>query len=317
VSFEAHLSFPCFGGSAAVHVRAASEREGRRAAELARLRLLDAHRRLTRFDPKSELSRLNHDPRAEVPASPLIRRLAEAVGVAGERSGGLVDATLLDAIEAAGYTDSFGERSPRAPSQPPPEPGDRAAGRPHPAANWRRVRVDEEAATVIRPPGLRIDGGGIAKGLLADLVAEGLADSEAYAVDCCGDIRLGGGAGRRRTIRVEDPFGGGQPVHELSLREGAVATSGINRRSWVGPAGEAAHQILDPRSGRPAFTGLVQVTAVAPTGLLAEVQAKAALLSGPERAGAWLPHGGVIVGERGEVTVVPERSPAAEPVAAA
>ncbi|MDX6625507.1 MAG: FAD:protein transferase [Solirubrobacterales bacterium] len=317
MSFEAHLAFPCFGATAAVHVRAATELQGRRATELARLHLLDAHRRLTRFDQKSELSRLNRDPRAEVPASPLVRRLAAAVRVAGERSGGLVDATLLDAIEAAGYTDSLGERSGKTPSQPVRESGDRAAGRSNPAANWRRIQVDERAGIVTRPPGLRIDGGGIVKGLLADLVAESLADSEAYAVDCCGDIRLGGVTGRPRTIRVEDPFGGGQPVHELSLHEGAVATSGINRRSWLGPAGEAAHQILDPFSGRPAFTGLVQVTAVAPTALLAEVHAKAALLSGPERAAAWLPHGGITVSDQGEVSVVLERSPLAEPAAAA
>ncbi|MGV1049773.1 MAG: FAD:protein FMN transferase, partial [Solirubrobacterales bacterium] len=108
MSAEAHLSFPCFGGTVAVHVRGASDEQGRRAAGLARLRLLDAHRRLTRFDPESELSRLNRDPRAKVPASPLLRRLAEAVGVAGEHSGGLVDATLLDAIEAAGYAESLG-----------------------------------------------------------------------------------------------------------------------------------------------------------------------------------------------------------------
>jgi thiamine biosynthesis lipoprotein len=231
------------------------------------------------------------------------------VGVAGERSGGLVDATLLDAIEDAGYTRSLGECSGRGWSRPVPEAGDRVPAGPHPAANWRRVRADEEAATVTRPPGVRIDGGGIAKGLLADLIAADLAGSRAFAVNCCGDIRLGGSAGRERTLRVEDPFGGEDPLHELSLREGAVATSGISRRSWVGPAGEAAHQILDPRTGRPALTGLVQVTAVAPTGLLAEVYAKAALLSGPDGVSEWLPHGGVTVGDAGEVTVLAARSP--------
>ena len=58
-------------------------------------RLEDAERRLTRFDPGSELSRLNADPREEVPVSPLLARLVLAARWAGERSGGLVDATLL------------------------------------------------------------------------------------------------------------------------------------------------------------------------------------------------------------------------------
>ena len=65
------------------------------------------HRRLTRFDVDSELSLLNADPRAEVPSSPIMIRFAEAALYAGELSGGLVDATLLEAIERAGYTDSI------------------------------------------------------------------------------------------------------------------------------------------------------------------------------------------------------------------
>jgi thiamine biosynthesis lipoprotein ApbE len=99
VSTEAHRRFECFGGIATIHVRAASTAAGEKAADLARTRLLDAHRRLSRFSDESELTRLNDDPRWEVPATPLMRALAVAVRSAGSRSGGLVDATLLDSIK--------------------------------------------------------------------------------------------------------------------------------------------------------------------------------------------------------------------------
>jgi thiamine biosynthesis lipoprotein len=158
---------------------------------------------------------------------------------------------------------------------------------------------------------VKIDSGGIAKGLVADLVAEELRGHRAYAVDCCGDIRIGGCAGLERKVRVDDPFGGG-PVHELKLRDGAVATSGIGRRCWVAPDGSAAHHILDPASGEPAFTGIVQATALAPTALLAETYAKAALLAGPECAGEWLPCGGVVVRDGGEVDVIAAEQPLTE-----
>jgi hypothetical protein len=46
------------------------------------------------------------------------------------------------------------------------------------------------------------------------------------------------------------------------------------------------------------------VTAVAPTGLLAETLAKSALLVGPERAASQLPFGGVVVEEGGATRVV-------------
>jgi FAD:protein FMN transferase len=307
---EARLEFECFGGR--VEVRAQGD-SAAAALERARARLLDAHRRLSRFDPDSELSRLNRDPRTEVPTSPLLRKLAAAVAAAGARSGGLVDGTLVDEIEAAGYTGSLDADQPRnqRPSCPPPL---RRAATPSSRADWAAIGVDEVAGTVIRPPGVRIDGGGLAKGLLADLVAEDLAGFGSFAVDCCGDLRLGGRAGADRSILVEDPRGG-NPVAELRLGAGAVATSGTGRRSWVGPDGSPAHQIIDPGSGRPAFTGVVQATAVAPTALLAEVHAKSALLAGPEEAARWLPFGGVLVLDSGEVETV--RARAELPTAAA
>ena len=56
-----------------------------------------------------------------------------------------------------------------------------------------------------------------------------------------------------------------------------MATSGINVRVWRRADGRYAHHLIDPRTGEPAWTGLVGVTALAPTGVEAETLAKAAL----------------------------------------
>jgi FAD:protein FMN transferase len=296
---EAVETFPCFGGRCSVRV-GGGDRQAIAAAVLdAKRSLLDAHLALSRFDPESELSRLNRDPREAVPASPLLRRVVGAALLAGLRSGGLVDATLVGEIEAAGYAESrdfdAGGEVPQAPAPHPAAPNARAG--------WCLFGVDEQAGKVTRPPGVRLDPGGIAKGLLADLVGESLVGFGSFAVDCCGDLRVGGADGRTRTILVDDPYGG-EPVNELRIADGAVATSGITRRAWTDGDGRPAHQILDPASGRPAFTGVVQATALAPTGLFAETLAKSALLAGPERAESQLPFGGVIVEEGGAVRVV-------------
>jgi len=313
MSEEAHRAFSCFGGAASVHVRGDGAADGEEAADSARRRLLDAHVRLSRFLEDSELTLLNRDPRRVVPASPLLRRLAATVRRAGMLSGGLVDATLLHELEAVGYRDSM--EGVEAPSMRPSlEGAPRRPARPHPAQRWREIHVDETAGTIARPPGLAIDSGGIAKGLVADLVGAELGGRRAYAVDCCGDIRIGGTAGLERPVLVGDPFGG-DPIHELSLSAGAIATTGIGRRRWIGPDGEAAHHLLDPCSGEPAFTGIAQATAIAPSGVLAEVHAKAALLSGPAGAAAWLPYGGVIVDDGGAVELVQAGRPLPEPVA--
>lgn len=307
MSGEERLAFECFGGR--VEVRAAGT--GAAAAlEAARARLLDAHHRLSRFDPDSELCRLNRDLRYAIPASTLLRRLAVAVFEAGALSGGLVDGTLLNEIERAGYTSSLAaEPLPwSAPAAPPPPI---AACGPSARGAWAEIAVDEDAGSVVRPPGISIDGGGLAKGLLADLIAADLSDFRCFAVDCCGDLRFGGGARRERTVLITDPRGG-EPLEELRLSDGGVATSGTSRRSWLDADGRPAHQILDPRSGRPAFTGIVQATALAPTALLAEVYAKSALLAGPAAAAEWLPHGGVLVLDHGGVETVSPRRTATE-----
>jgi thiamine biosynthesis lipoprotein len=270
---------------------------------LAQGRLRSLHRRLSRFEASSELSLLNADPHEVVHASRLLRGLARAVVEAGERTGGLVDATLVGEIERAGYATSraglpgLKAAELMAPARPP------RPARPHPDRAWRRIVVDDGARTITRPPGLRIDSGGLGKGMAADLVAGALAEHPVFAVDCAGDVRIGGSAGVPRRVLVEHPFGGA-PVHELSIVDGAVATSGVARRSWRDADGAAAHHLLDPATGTPAWTGVVQATALAPTALEAETLAKAALLAGPVGGRDLLVHGGVLVLDDATVHVV-------------
>ena len=90
------MRFACFGGTC--EVRAADPAAEARARD----RLIELHARFTRFDPASELERLNADPRPAVRASAELRALARAVRHAGERTGGLVDGTLAAEIAAAG-----------------------------------------------------------------------------------------------------------------------------------------------------------------------------------------------------------------------
>jgi len=220
-----------------------------------------------------------------------------------------------EAIERAGYQRSLDGTEPQAVLRSQLAGQVQAPARPNASADWRAVRIDARAGTVIRPPGVRIDGGGIAKGLLADLLGEEFAAAKTYAVDCCGDIRLGGTSRLTRRIRVDDPFGT-EPLREFELGAGAVATSGITRRSWGGSEVSLAHQILDPAGGSPAFTGIVQATALAPTALEAEILAKSALLSGPGGAVKWLPFGGVLVPVEGEAEVIAATQSLAEAVAA-
>jgi hypothetical protein len=147
----------------------------------------------------------------------------------------------------------------------------------HPAsaeldAPWRSIAVDLARGLVARPPGVKLDSGGLAKGLFADVLAERLAGHASFAINCAGDLSIGGSDGISRPIEVESPFDG-STLHTFNLSRTGVATSGIGRRSWIDRDGRPAHHLLDPASGRPAFTGIVQVTALAPSALMAEIHA--------------------------------------------
>jgi FAD:protein FMN transferase len=299
---EAIEEFACFGGTCAALVIGSGEAgSAADAAALARRALLAWHERFSRFLPESELSLLNSDPRARVPVSPMMARFAQAVLTAGSLTDGLVDATLLGDLERAGYAHDLPQPlmlSRALELAPARRPAAGAASQP-----WRQIEADVAGCTLTRPPGLELDSGGLAKGLFADALAETLASHPSFAVNCAGDLAVGGAVGMTREIRVQSPFDE-RVLYTFELCRTGVATSGIGRRSWLDRSGAPAHHLLDPATGRPAFTGVVQATALAPSALIAEIRAKAAILSGPDEAGRWLAHGGVVVFDDGSHEVI-------------
>jgi FAD:protein FMN transferase len=262
------------------------------------LRLL--HRKLTRFDQGSELSAMNADPGWDLQLSPTLALAVDAALWAARRSNGLVDPTLIGELEAAGYAESRAD----APLAPIREAlvlaPNRGAASPSADSRWREISVDVSTGVASRPPGVRIDIGGSAKGLAADLTADRLAGYSSFVVDAGGDLRLGGTDPAPRLVRIDHPTKE-DFAHELSLARGGVATSGIKTRLWRTDDG-FAHHLLDPATGKPAWTGVIQATALGRTALEAETLAKMAFLSGSQGATEVLaPQGGLVVLDDGSV----------------
>src|SRR4051812_10834444 len=104
VTEERVRELACLGGHCAIRVAGDGlVRDADAAVELAVRRLRGWHERFTRFDTGSELMRLNADPRDEVPVTPTMALLVDAVIAAGARTGGLVDGTRTHEIESLGY----------------------------------------------------------------------------------------------------------------------------------------------------------------------------------------------------------------------
>ncbi len=252
---------------------------------------------LSRFQPSSELRRLNARAGRVVRVSRTLWDVLQAALVAARRTGGLVTPTGAAALEAAGYTNSFATGwvltgSGRSDAEPIPR--------------WQAIRCRPRARTVRVPAGVRLDFGGIAKGWAADRTAHALVAMGPVLVDAGGDIRVSGPCADRSSwpIGVADPHNPDRDLALLALRHGAIATSGRDYRRWQ-QGGIWQHHILDPRTGRPAVTDVLTATVIAPTAVHAEAAAKAVLILGSRAGTAWLDRhptlAGLIVLDDGQV----------------
>jgi thiamine biosynthesis lipoprotein len=232
----------------------------------------------SRFRRESELAQLNARAGEWVDASSAML-LALTCAVDLHRSmRGLFDPTILDALERAGYDRSF-EAVPRTDDR------DRAADAPCAAPGFAEVEIDTDAARVRAPRGVRIDLGGLGKGLAADLVTRGLVDRGARSalVSLGGGIRARGDAPEGAwKIPVEDPLDATRVTFVHPLADAALVSSTRRIRSWS-RGGVELHHIIDPRTGGSARTEVVAVVATAPDAWWAEGVAKAILIAGVER----------------------------------
>lgn len=222
--------------------------------------------RLSRFEPGSELSRLNDAGRLD--AGPELFAVVTAALEARACTRGRFDPTVLDAVVAAGYDRSFELVEPEA-----------ADARYSAAPCGGGVTLDHRRSRITLEPGVRLDLGGIAKGWAADRVLGQLASHGPALVNLGGDIAA---AGREWPVGVETPRG----ALTVAIDAGGIATTGRDRRHWR-RGGEERHHLIDPATGAPARGDLLTVTAVAPTAVEAEVRATALFLAGSaEKAAA-------------------------------
>ena len=143
-----------------------------------------------------------------------------------------------------------------------------------------------EGYTVTLPAGMQIDLGGIAKGYIADKVAE-LIRGKATA----GIISLGGNVytvgqkpdGSKFSVAVTDPQDPSTAKSILYTGDCTVVTSGTYERGFDF-GGVRYHHILDPQTGWPAQSDLVSATFVMDSSMTADALATACIVIGSEKA---------------------------------
>jgi len=228
-----------------------------------------------RFSSCSMVNQLNRASGSWFTADPTFCNVLGAARNGVMATSGRFDPAILPALEAAGYARSLDRPEPM---QPTPLAQDLTLG----PTSWELVDIDMRRCRIRLPQGMRIDLGGIAKGALADTLADRFTQWPGGVINIGGDLRLWGTApdAQHWTVGVEHPRDPDRDIATVTIDNPgwrALATSTPRKRAWHTAAG-AAHHLIDPRTLRPAITPFASVTCCATTAVAAEIATKALLL---------------------------------------
>jgi thiamine biosynthesis lipoprotein len=259
------------------------EKQAERGIQIVYMLFLEWEQVLSRFLPESELSRLNKQTGISVAVSDLLYTVLVAALTAARATEGVYDPALLDQLVQLGYDRTFDDLAEiQSSSIVPRELG----------GGWRDIQVSPISRCVTLPVGIKLDFGGIAKGMAVDAALDRLRQHgiSPALVNAGGDLGVLGLPPMAEQWPIAVP--GRKGFSTIPLRQGAVATSGIARRHWW-QGQTLRHHLLDPRTGLPAQSDLWSVTVVTDWCEQAEVAAKVAFILGPKSGAAFLRRQGI------------------------
>jgi thiamine biosynthesis lipoprotein len=244
----------------------------RRAATAALDEMARVDALLSNYKPDSELSRMNREaPRAPFQASPELFEFVSLCRRFHEDSQGTFDPTVGAVVRAWGFLGA---------TPAPPAAADASAARAR--SGFDKVRLDAAARTVsYSVDGLELDPGGIGKGYAVDMAVQTLRRlgiSSALVSAGGSTLYALGHPPDRDTWRlaIDDPSSLERPLRYVALRNAAVSTSGVSRRSVRDGSRQFSH-LFDPRSGEPA-QNMCQASVVTATATESDALTKAAFI---------------------------------------
>lgn len=232
----------------------------------------------SRTVPDSDIARLNAAKGKETAVSAdttELFQIAQFYSLATEGAFDITTAALTDLWKAADENDVL------------PAPTELTAACQTTGAYKLQFGID----TVTAEKGTTVDVGGIAKGAVADKVAEILSEQgcTSAVIDLGGNIVALGTKpdGKPFHIGIADPNNPEALIATVAVSDRAVVTSGSYQRGYeIG--GKRYSHILDPETGQPVENDLASVTILAPHAVDADVLSTACFVMGYEKANAFL-----------------------------
>ena len=225
-------------------------------------------------DEHSEIYAANHSGGKAVAVSRDTANLIRYALDMAEQTNGSLEPALYPVLTAWGFTtDSF--------QIPEQEELDRLLE----AVDYTKVSLQDTTLTV--PDGMQLDLGAVGKGYAADETAAVLRENgvESALLDFGGNILTIGAKpdGSPWRVGVRDPDSEGS-LGVLELVNQGVSVSGGYEKFFVGEDGERYWHILDPATGAPARSGLVQTAVVSGESRRCDALSTALFVMGLDRA---------------------------------
>lgn len=144
-----------------------------------------------------------------------------------------------------------------------------------PLVNFRELMLDSDEKTVsLGKPRQSIDLGGIAKGYASDRCLKILLENgvDSAFINIGGNVSTLGNKpdGSAWSVGIRHPRQDGCLLGAVKVTGKAVVTSGDYERYFIDGQGERWHHILNPSIGYPAQSGLISVTVVADSAMIAD-----------------------------------------------
>lgn len=241
-------------------------------------RVLEINDRMSVFKPDSDISKLNRSAGLQpvkLHADTIF--LLDTANTVSEISGGAFDCTIRPLTELWG----IGKKPNYIPSQTEINAFCRLT-------DYRDLIVDQTSCTAfLKKNGQAVDLGGIAKGYAADEVKRILIDGgiSSALINLGGNIHAVGVRPDKTPwqIGIQNPAAiTGEYLGSLAVKDKTIVTSGSNERFFM-ENGVLYHHLIDPRTGKPAQSGLLSVTAITDSSVNADALTTALFILGMEK----------------------------------
>lgn len=204
-------------------------------------------KKYSRFDPSSELSLMNSKSGSETEISAELYILIKHSLDVAKLSDGAFDPTIIDILEAYGYTAKYDFDKLKNREVLEKEIGEIVKNRP----SYKDIVLKDRDGKyyITLKKGQRIDLGGCGKGYAIDLAYDSLKDLESYMIDAGGDIRCYGlkDGIDKWNIGLYNPDDPNKPLGNVELGSGeSIACSGSFARKV-----DYFHHLINPKTGKP------------------------------------------------------------------